>query len=522
MARDFWEDYCSEHPSLMPFFADSPRNIGDKVKSAPSWNPDLLQAVMQYQTRLGVQRVCDENTAVIITGQQPGLLAGPMFTIYKALTAVLLADKLAQETKRQCTPVFWVAADDHDFAEVRSVHLLGRRHERVTLRYDPDETAMVDAMPMHRLPLSQSLHEIIDEAARVTPGSECRVEVAGFLHESLDASASMADWFAAIMARLFRDTPLIFFTPALPEARAACLSILEKEITEPLDTTRLLRATGDRLRALDYTVQLIKSPKQCAFFLEMGGRRRRVFFENDRFVIPDEAISCAPDEMRAILHAAPERFSPNAALRCVVQQALFPVAACVVGPGELAYWAQLKPVFERHALPMPILYPRMRGAVVGAKTAKLMRKFGFTVSDATLPEETLLTRALRAEYSSDALAALERRKLEMDAALQGLARDLEGIGAAKGAVAPLIDGVSDRVREGLEKIEQALLHLDAAKKEAILKQVRRVQEELAPDQKPQERIYSPFSFLFEQGWDFVPRLLHAMDVNRFDLQEVAL
>ncbi len=521
MARDFWEDYCGENPALMSFFAGSPRSIGAGVTTAPHWNQDLLQAVLQYQSRLGLSRTCDDNAAVIITGQQPGLLAGPMFTIYKAMTAVLLAGQTAGKTGRPCVPVFWVAADDHDFEEVRSVHLLGRKHERITLQYDPDEAAMVDAMPMHRLPLSQSLHEIIDEATRVTTGSECRAEIAAFLHESLDASASMADWFATIMARLFRDTPLLVFTPALPAARAACLPILEKEIAEPLETTRLLRETGDRLRALDYAVQLIKSPSQCAFFIEMGGRRRRVCFEKERFVIPDEAISCTPDEMRTMLHAAPERFSPNAALRCVVQQALFPVAVCVVGPGELAYWAQLKPVFERHDLPMPILYPRMRGALVRLKTAKLLRKFGFSIEDATLPEETLVDRALRAEYSGDALAALARRKLELGAVLQGLEHDLETLGAAK-APAPLIAGMSERLMEGMKRIEQALLHLDAVKTEAIRRQVRRIQTELAPDQKPQERIYSPFSFLFEQGWDFVPRLLHAMDVNRCDMQEVAL
>lgn len=522
MAREFWKDYCSGQAPLMEFFSGAPAALGARVNAVASWDSDLLQAVGGYQQRLGLQRAWDKDSAVIITGQQPGLLTGPLFTPYKAMTAVLLAEKMTQESGRRCVPVFWIAADDHDFEEVRAVHLLSKQHEHVTLRYEPDADMMVDGAPMYRVPLAASLHTLIEEAARITPGSEHRATVTAFLHESLDASASMADWFARIMARLFQDTPLLFFTPVLPEARAACLPILEEEVENPLETTRLIRAEGDRLQALGYPVQLVKSPNQCAFFLEMGERRRRVFFEDAQFVIPDEQLTCAKDEMRTLLRAAPERFSPNAALRCVAQQSLFPAAAYVAGPGELAYWAQLKPVFERHALPMPILYPRMRGVLMGAKTTKLLDKFGLSHADAALPEETLLDRALRAGYSGAALAAVARRRQEMDAALQGLAQDLAGMDTAQRAVSPMLDGVSERVREGMDRLEQTLLHLDAVKSEAVRNQIRRIQTELAPGQKPQERVYSVFSFLFAQGWDFIPRLLHAMDVNRFDAQEVAL
>ena len=160
-----------------------------------------------------------------------------------------------------------IGSDDHDFEEARSAHFLTKNHESLTLRYEP--LANVDGLPMFRVPIEDSLHEFVDRAADSTPGSEFRSEIAAALHESLRSAESLSDWAARVLARLFRDTNFVFFSPHLPASRALAAEVLEKEIAVPLTSTRLLNETGDRLDALGFPRQITKADTECGFFLEV-------------------------------------------------------------------------------------------------------------------------------------------------------------------------------------------------------------------------------------------------------------
>lgn len=515
--RDFWADYIAESPDLMPFYARPARTLFTSLPKTQRWDPALVDAVSSYNEELGGRAVFSGDEAAVVTGQQAGLLTGPLYAVYKAATAVLLARKLQARSGRLCAPVFWVASDDHDFDEIRTAHLLTKSHEVLSLRYEP--SIAVDGLPANRVPVEGSLHAVIDSAAGQTQGSEHRNAVATFLHESLDASASLADWTARIMARLFRDTPLIVFAPHLPEARALAQPVIERAVREPLLVSQLVNETGERIEDLGYPRAVVKGADECAFFLEVEGRRCKVVFDNACFRIPDTDRVFAPEEMASLAASDPGRFSANVALRCLVQQQLFPAVAYVAGPGELAYWGQFKQLFEVFGQEMPVIFPRARCILSSTKLNQLQTKLGLTREDLAQAPDVIADAVLR-RMTDEAVKTIvaEHRGAIMDA-WRRFGVDLDTQSKTAAAMAEKAAG---RIEQEIERIERALMEGDTARVAAVRGQVTRLCTAFFPLRKPQERVLNIFSFLFEYGWDLVPRLLKEIDIESFAVKEIEL
>lgn len=514
---DFAARYLAGDAALCEFFAHRPDDWAAAAAALPAWNEEMRVGLVRAQAELGLTREIPAGSLAVVTGQQPGLLTGPLYTIYKAITAIQLAARASAALGRPVVPIFWVAADDHDFEEVRTAHVLTRDHADLALRYEP--TADVAGRAMFRVPLEPSLHALIDQAADAAPGSEFAAEVRAFLHESLDASTSFSGWFARLLARLFRDTPLLIFTTELPEARRAAAPLFAHEIGHPLETTRRVNAAGVVLGALGCPPQVVKAADECAFFLEVDQRRRKVLHRDGLFHLPEEGLSLDGAALLDRLAAAPETFSANVALRPIVQQALFPTLAYIGGPGELAYWAQFKGVFEHHALPMPIVRARAQAVLKTIKLNKLITRFGFTPDDLSAPREALHERALAAAVKSPALDAFRREQPRAAEVLKAL---LSATASADKRAKPAADAAEAHLTQAIAHLERALLRMDKSQAETVQKQVDRLATALAPQRLPQERVYSIFSFLFEHGWDLVPRLSAALDAERPGLQEIEL
>jgi bacillithiol biosynthesis cysteine-adding enzyme BshC len=517
---ELYADYLAGASALRPFFAHGVRDLSAAGAGLPAWGAGMRDGLVAYQAQLGLARDIAPGSLAVVTGQQPGLLTGPLYTIYKAITAIKLARRAAEATGRPAVPVFWAAADDHDFEEVRGAQLLTQEHTALALRYDP--VADIAAYPMHEVPLETSLHALIDQAADAATGSEFAAEVRAFLHGSLEQSRSFSGWFCHIMARLFRDTPLLIFTTEMPAARVAAAPIFAREISTPLESTRLLNAAGARLAALGYGAQVVKADDECAFFLMYGPRRRKVLYRADRFVVPEESQSFSQGELLALLSAQPERFSANVALRPIVQQQLFPALAYVGGPGEIAYWAQFRDVFAHFGQPMPIVYPRAQATLTTIKLNKLLAKYGFTAAGLAQPREALLQHALESSVKSPALDTFRAGRSKVEGAADELRAALLAVKKLDRPSADAAGAATDQIRAALDRLEKQLLRADSTQTETARKQVDRLCNTLAPDRKPQERVFTVFSFLFEHGWGLIDCLTESIDTDSFTMNEIEL
>lgn len=515
--RSFAKEYALGAADLVEFYANPPSKLFESAPAAGPWDPTLVNAMRRYAEEIGSDAAFAGGEAVIITGQQPAIFTGPMYTVFKAITVLKLARSLRDTFGTPITPVFWIGSEDHDFEEARAAHFLTKDHRELSLRYTPK--ADVTSRAMYRVPCEGSLHELIDRSADEARGSEQSDEVRSFLHASLDASSSLSDWTARLLARLFRGTELAFFSPHLPESRAIGAAVIRREIETPLASTRLLNEAGARLERIGFPPQLTKGADECNFFLDIGEKRCKTVYINGRFETPETGDRLSSAELLETLDKEPTRFSPNVALRCVVQQRLFPVAAYAAGPGELAYWAQLKPVFEHFGAKMPVVWPRASCVLTTLKLNKLRAKLGLELEDLALPSEDLRDKAARAASTNPALQLVRERGTEVDRSVAALS---EGLRVKDPTAADMAERLREEARAQLDRIERSIVRGDAAKHAAVFEQTQRLVNSLMPDRKPQERVYTIFSFLFEYGWDLIPRLIESIDATRPGLQEIEL
>ncbi|GMW03550.1 MAG: putative cysteine ligase BshC [Candidatus Hydrogenedentota bacterium] len=508
--------YVRGDAAIRPFFPSAPSSVFDTPPAAHAWDESLSRDLRGLQSP-GSACAFEGNEPVIITGQQAGLLTGPLYTIYKAITAVKLADAVGRTHGVKCAPVFWVHGDDHDFAEVQTAHYVSRTHELKSLTYTPH--ADVSDWPMHRVPIEPSLHALIDQLAADVPGSELASEIQAHLHDTLDGAQSVADWMRLLMARLFEKTALILFSPTLPSARRIATEIMERELREPMETTRLVIEAGKRLAAAGYDTALVRRESDCNLFLEVDGRRSKLTYEGGSYRVAGTETAYSADDLIALLRTEPDRFTPNVVLRCLVQQRLFPVAAYVGGPGEVAYWAQFKDVFDRFGLPMPVVYPRAQAVLTTPKLTKIMKKHGLDIQSFSEQPDAVLERALHHTATHAALKPVRDRRSNVAHELAALKDELAAIDPG---LLERCGVLTDRLNAEFDRLEGLILHADAARVETVRQQINRLCTILAPLRKPQERVLTIYSYLFEHGWGLVDRIMSAMDIEHFTVDEIEL
>lgn len=500
--------YLADAPGIAPFFAGPLAQALDAPPKPQTLDADIAAEIHAHNAAIGVQDPAplDAPSVYVVTGQQTGLFTGPLYTIYKAITALKLARRIEEKHGVRCTPLFWAASEDHDFEETRAVHLLDRRHQPRKLAYAPP-IDVSDRM-MCGIPLDGALHALIDEAAAIAPGARDGADVAAFLHESLEAAADFSDWFSRIMARLFRDTPLQFFAPHLPNARAQATALLEREFQEPAETSRHAMEAAARLAGLGFEAQVRRAPGECNVFLVDGPHRRKITHDPEGRGFQTAGKDWDPG--RAL--AAGARLSPNVLLRPIVQQALLKPALYAAGPGEIAYWAQLRGIFERYELPMPAVYPRASAVILSRKHRQWLDRYGIAPNDFLESGGAVEERMLRAlPRSAGAEAFLAARTALLEQAGELAARF--GQDERPKPWQARLRRLPERLARDLGGIESLLLRENEQAVQTVRDRRARLQQTLAPFNKPQERVYSILSFLFAEGWDLVPRLARAIGIE---------
>ncbi|HPU97461.1 MAG TPA: bacillithiol biosynthesis cysteine-adding enzyme BshC [Candidatus Hydrogenedentes bacterium] len=489
------------------------------------WPAGLRDALEALQPKLGGSPAAlDGDEPVVVTGQQPGLFLGPLFTVYKAVTAIRLARLLSERHGKKVLPVFWIASEDHDFEEVRRYWFTDTRcelHERAYAPADPlGNPVDVEGFPMHRVPAGFSLRNAIDEMASLCVGSEHTAAMKDLLHDTLAQAPSVSNWFARLMAVLFRDTGLVLFAPHMRVAREAARSVIRREIEMPGVTGRLLSESAARVRALGFTPAIVRPADACNFFLFENGRRRRVVHTKQGFVLPEEhGKRYAAEELLDLLEEDPTRFSPNVALRPVAQQVLFPgCRACVAGPGEIAYWAQLKPIFEWYEVPMPVVFPRARARFVTPKEKRRLRDLGLRVEELGESPQALFERVLRREPAGAADRAVDAAREQIAGILDRLGADLAGAGVRQSG--QFIRDTQAQVHGALEQLARRIRLSDTRRADRLREQIAALRNRLRPMGRPQERVLSPFTFLFSQGPALIQRLISELRIDTPEEQEI--
>lgn len=463
----------------------------------------LADTLKEYHQHLGskaetfqmIEELRQKETLTVITGQQAGILTGPLYTLYKAMTTILLAKEQREKLGRPVVPVFWIAGEDHDWLEIRETYILSSEGKPIPCRLSGDGGG--ESVGHQKVPAWETIEAQLLEM----PDSEFRSSVLKKCRQLTEQAENLTQWFALTLQWLVYKWGLIFFDPMLPEFKRLAAPLYEQIIKMQVDIREALAERTKEWVALGFEAQIKPIGGEVNLFLSVP-ERRGILYSDGAFYLRGRKESWNLDALNSLLTQAPERFSPNVVTRPVVQEFLFPTLAYVPGPGELNYWAQLGEVFTTLGFVMPILFPRLSAVVLTASWQKFLSKQALTIEDVYSGLEDYRNRYVR-----------EQDTLNIDDRFQ---RFREEIAKGYAELKPLEEihvNVHDWLIRNEEKVNFQLDYLKAKIWQAqrkgcndILNRLQQLEDGITPHQSRQERVLNPLSFVIRYGDSFVDRV----------------
>ncbi|MFC0473070.1 bacillithiol biosynthesis cysteine-adding enzyme BshC [Halalkalibacter kiskunsagensis] len=327
------------------------------------------------QARIQIEKLRTSNSLVVVGGQQAGLLSGPLYTVYKAMSIILLAKQQEEKLNLPVIPIFWVAGEDHDVDEIRYVYKekAGRWKKHL---YDGElPIASASSLPLD----SEELEKWVQEMFATLPETAFTKSLLGKVSVFLSESKTIVDFFRKVMNWFFGKEGLLLLDAHDPAIRKLEVDYFKRLIQE-VEQVQSAQQEGARsfLKA-GYGEPIKTDEKNAHLFFEINGERRRLDYHEGVFSVKGINITYTKEELIKILTSTPERFSNNVVTRPLMQEWLLPVLSFVSGPGELLYWATLKGVFAHFDVKMPPIVPRIQMTFVPPQVGKWLEEMNYDI-----------------------------------------------------------------------------------------------------------------------------------------------
>jgi uncharacterized protein YllA (UPF0747 family) len=440
--------------------------------------PEVLASVLPGPGR---DKLASGAVLTVTTGQQPGLFTGPLYTIHKALSAIALAQRVERERRVPVVPVFWVAGDDHDFAEANHTAFLNSAGEltRIVLRERPPEAPL---LPLARERCGEEIVGALAALRSGTPDTEFKADVMRWLETAYRPDATLADAAAAALQALLAPRGLA-----------------------------VLRAhdRGAKQAAAPWVLQGLGTTLPDGFtpvFVEAGQGRDRLRAEGDGFVARRSGERFTRADLERLAREAPERLSPNVLLRPVVEAALLPTVGYAAGPAELKYLPEAAPLYERLGVARQAPLPRWSGVIVEARVTKLMERHGLDLTAFDGKPGELEARLVKDELPPETVATLATLRQEIE---QHYARLLEAVARIDPTLERTVQSARNAALAGSQAVEKKLVaSLKRLEGDTLARQIARARDSVYPGGEPQERVLTLASFLIRYGPGLVDALAH--------------
>lgn len=508
-AREFYFGLPSEEAS----YRNKARTLDE------DWGPDRLARAASLVRPLGeaarrrLREVVRDRGYFVTTGQQPGLFGGPLYGLYKALSAEALAAGLAEATGKPVMPLFWIASDDHDWAEAARAHFVDGANQvhRMRLAGVPGE----GRSSLARIPLGPGVETLVEQLADLFPRNDFSSESIALARRTHRAGATMATAFAGVLASLLEDAPLGFVDAADPAVREAALPLLEAETEHPGRSEAALAGVAARLKHAGYALQAPLIDGALNVFLHTGGGRDRLQRAAGGFRLRRSGKELTARQVRDIVRGPDFPASPNVLLRPVVESFLLPTLAYVGGPAELAYFGQLGELFRVHGLAAPVAVPRASLLVVERKVERVLEKFGLSAAD--VKDGAAAASRLAREGMPGAVSeplrgwrsAAASQADDLAAAVKGIDPTLRGA----------VEGARNASLSALRTLETKIARAVKRKNATVLAQIERAHANLWPNGKAQERVLGPFQYAMRYGPGFAEQARDAVRATSAGLMD---
>ncbi|MFD2443418.1 bacillithiol biosynthesis cysteine-adding enzyme BshC [Bacillus sp. CGMCC 1.16607] len=517
----FASGYLQQNPEIMDFFDYRYGDIDqDKERLKELQNrifprevlADHIKTFMKrYPTSLKVQESLEKlknpKSTVVIGGQQAGILTGPLYSIHKVISIIKLAEKKEKELNIPVVPVFWIAGEDHDYHEVNHVYVPSE--QKLLKKVYPEkmhQKKMVSDISLDHKICEQWAFEVMENLGE----TEKTQEMKAFLQKAIEESNHFVDFFAYIIMELFKDKGLLLVDSGNKDLRNIEKEFFIKQIENHGAISNALDQQQQIIKGHGYPLTIDASLHSANLFYYEKNYSERLLLEfskeKNSFISKNKAVSFSEAELLNLANEYPERLSNNVVTRPLMQELLFPTIAFIAGPGEIAYWAELKKVFEIFAIKMPPIVPRLNFTFLERAVERDIEDLGLSVEE-VLRNGT--SSAVSKFFSSVKDSELEEQFLRIKEQVSGQYQIIEKkLTNLDQGLLPLLSKNEAKLLEQIDfmksKIEQSIQQ----KHENTFQKFNRIENFLRPNGGPQERTWNVFYFLNKYGFSIIHEMMN--------------
>jgi len=436
------------------------------------------------------------GTLVVATGQQVGLFSGPSYTIYKALHAVHLAGWLTANGI-PAVPAFWLASEDHDFAEVNHAVVFNARHQprRIEMRRSASNQP-VGGVVLENPP--------VDELRAAMEGLPFADEVADLVAEAYHPGVTMGHAFGGLLRRLLARFDILQVDPMLPAFRDLAAPAVRAAVETAPELTERILARNKELTDSGYHAQVHMEPGTSLVFLLDQGQRLAMKRRGEEYSTNGRRFTAA--ELAG--HAA--SLSPNALLRPVVQDSMLPTVAVIGGPAEVAYMAQSEVIYRTLLGRMPVAVPRIGFTILDERSAKRMERYGVGLEDCFAGEDAFRER-MAARLTPAALSRAMRETVKnVETSVAQLNSELT---AFDPTLAKAAANSARKIRHQLSKIQAKAGRETMRRSERAMHDASSLYGLIYPERHLQERLYSIVPLLAKHGLGLIDQIHEAIELD---------
>jgi bacillithiol biosynthesis cysteine-adding enzyme BshC len=470
------------------------------------------------ETLRNIQLLRDADCLAVVSGQQAGLFSGPLYTIYKALSAVKLAGCLTQR-QTKAVPVFWIATEDHDFPEVAKAEFIGRDCKLAAV--EVSSALHKEGQPVGRVVLDNSIDAVLAQLLQLLPSSEFTPDLDVLLRDAWCPGRSYGEAFARMMTSLLGTHGLVLLDPLDPRLKALAAPLYAKAALRAQEIAAAIEVRSRKLVEAGYHAQVTASENSFPLFLhdDSGSRHALTRSSEGRYTTKQTDKSYTAQELAALALAQPEKFSPNVTLRAVVQDYLLPTIAYYGGAAEIAYFAQTGEVYRLLERPTTPILPRSSLTMIERHTGRVLERYELKLADLFAGPESVLKRVVEEHLGAETAQSFAKAEGTVNRELDELREQLRNIDPT---LADALETGRRKINHQLEGLRTRFHRAQLARDEAAQRQLQRAFDQLFPHKELQERHINITSLLARHGRYVVDWIYNAINIGSNEHQIVFL
>lgn len=506
------EKYSHLFKNISALRKDKHFNLSAIIRDQYSSLQNISEKTLKY-----ISDIDKEKTIAVVTGQQLGIIGGPLYTIYKIITAIKLANQLRERyNEYNFIPIFWLEGDDHDFNEVRSINLFDNDNQVINFGYKEEISDDDAKQSIGKINFDEALNDFFTNYESSLRDTDFKNDLIFKLKEFYQVGKSFKQSFKDLLFWLFDEYGLIIFDPQDVQVKTLLKDIFKKEVNDFGFHTQKLIQVSAKLEEL-YHAQVKVKPVNLFYHTDDG--RYSVEPVDEIFKLRRKRKQFTKEEILSEIENFPERFSPNVLLRPICQDFLFPTGFYIGGPSEVAYFAQALPLYDFYNIQAPIIYPRSSATLLEKNVANGLDKYDLSLNDIFLGLDELKEKVIASLSENNVANAFEEAAKEIELIFDKIKENLFAVDKT------LLDAsgrYKDRVMSSVNELKTKAIKAQETKHETTIRQLTRLSNLLYPMGNLQEREINFTYFYNKYGKELIHKIYSEISISEFEHQVISL